>query len=68
MQKYVDEQIAALTLHVSLSCLRNWRWKGQGPKYRKVGRMIRYEQHELEEFMDQTIVSPASCSVEPTTQ
>lgn len=32
--------------------LANWRSRGEGPPFRKVGRMIRYSAEELDRFID----------------
>lgn len=49
----VDEREAAAILNVSLSVLRNWRWKKAGPRYRKLGRrMVRYHVADLAAFAE----------------
>lgn len=35
----------------TLSC---WRSRGHGPKFRKVGRLVRYKSDDLEAWMDGT--------------
>jgi len=36
---------------VSPKTIDNWRWKGQGPRYHKIGRrLIRYHRAELAKF------------------
>lgn len=49
----LDERKAAAILDVSLSTLRNWRWRGnQGPHYRKIGaRLVRYHRDDLMAFV-----------------
>lgn len=49
----LDERKAAAILDVSLSTLRNWRWKGEGPRFRKIGgRMVRYHRADLAAFVE----------------
>ncbi|MFW8592817.1 helix-turn-helix domain-containing protein [Cribrihabitans neustonicus] len=42
---------AAAYLSVSSGTLANWRSKGNGPRYRAVGRMVRYHRDDLDAFM-----------------
>ena len=42
---------AARALGVSVSCLEAWRIKGRGPRFRKVGRLVKYADIDLEEFL-----------------
>lgn len=49
----VDEREAAAILGASVQTLRNWRWKRQPPRWKKVGaRLIRYSRADLEAFVD----------------
>lgn len=51
----VDEREAAATLGVATHTLQNWRWKGIGPRARKVGaRLVRYHRADLAAFIDGT--------------
>lgn len=39
----VDEKEVAAILDVAVQTLRNWRWRGEGPPYVKIGkRLVRY--------------------------
>lgn len=40
-------------LGLNIASLRNWRWKGKGPKYIKVGHLVRYKQSDVNEFIDE---------------
>lgn len=51
-QKIMDEDAAAEYLSVSSGTLRIWRSKGRGPKYRKIGRMIRYDKSDLDVWLN----------------
>jgi predicted DNA-binding transcriptional regulator AlpA len=47
----VDEAEAAAILGVNRKTVANWRWKGQGPKYSKIGRrLVRYHRADLAAF------------------
>ena len=48
----VDEREASMILRVSVQTLRNWRWKREGPRYKKLGkRLVRYARSDLAEFI-----------------
>ena len=48
----VDENEAAAILGARVQTLRNWRWRGEGPRYRKIGlRLVRYEKRDLLAFI-----------------
>ena len=48
----VDEREAAAILDAQVQTLRNWRWKGLGPRYRKIGkRLVRYYKPDLLAFI-----------------
>lgn len=47
------EREAAAILGVSIQTLRNWRWRGEGPRYRKLGlRLVRYLRADLLAFIE----------------
>ena len=49
----LDENEAAASLSVAVQTLRNWRWKGEGPHYVKVGaRLVRYRRGDLAAFVE----------------
>lgn len=44
----LDETETTAYLRCAVSTLRNWRWKGEGPRFVKVGaRMVRYRRSDL---------------------
>jgi hypothetical protein len=47
----VDTNAAARLLGVSPRCLQNWRTRGGGPKYKKLGRGVRYAPADLDDFL-----------------
>lgn len=61
----MNEMQAAEYLGVSSATLRSWRCLKKGPKYRKIGKLIRYSQKDLGTWLDGnnvlTIDSPEAC-------
>ena len=48
----LTETEAAASLRVAVQTLRNWRWRGTGPRYRKIGqRLVRYARSDLQAFI-----------------
>lgn len=48
----LDEREAAAAFNISVQTLRNWRWKGTGPRYHKLGaRIVRYHRADLAAFI-----------------
>jgi hypothetical protein len=49
----VTETEAAAILGAQVQTLRNWRWKGIGPRTRKIGqRLVRYHRADLAAFIE----------------
>lgn len=49
----LDENAAAAALDVAVQTLRNWRWRGEGPRFVKVGtRLVRYRRGDLAAFVE----------------
>ena len=56
LRMYTEEEVSEM-LQVSLSQLRKWRMKenqesGQGPPFRKMGRLVRYPERGLVTFIN----------------
>lgn len=47
----LNEQNAALLLNVSVPTLRKWRYKGRGPKFLKLGSLVRYKPSDIEQWL-----------------
>ncbi len=43
---------AAQVLGISVKTLANWRWKGAGPSFNKIGGAIRYQVADLKSFIE----------------
>jgi hypothetical protein len=65
LQNLLDEGAAARALGVSPNTLRKWRCIGKGPRYVKVGRLIRYRPSALEAFSDANDVEPSDHTTNP---
>lgn len=47
-----DERFAAAYLAVSVDTLRTWRKQNRGPRYRRIGRCVRYSLADLVAFAE----------------
>lgn len=56
----MDEFGAAQHLNVAVKTLRNLRWKGGGPRFVKLGRLVRYRRSSLDAFIDANTRSSTS--------
>jgi hypothetical protein len=48
---YITELELAERLGVDVRCLRNWRLRGNGPPFYKLGRLVRYDLSESIEWV-----------------
>jgi hypothetical protein len=47
-----NEHFVASFCEVSLSTVRRWRYENRGPRYRKVGALVRYSLDDLIAWLD----------------
>ncbi len=47
----IDEPTLATRLGVSRSTLQSWRYTGRGPRFIKLGRMIRYRTTDVDAYL-----------------
>ena len=47
----VDEGRLATRLGVSRATLQSWRYCGKGPRYLKIGRLIRYRNSDVDAYL-----------------
>jgi hypothetical protein len=47
----IDEVALSIRLGIARSTLQSWRYSGRGPKYLKIGRLIRYRNGDVEAFL-----------------
>ena len=56
--KVVDDYSAADELGVAVQTMRNWRCRGQGPAYLKLGRSVRYRVEDIEQYKWKKRIDP----------
>lgn len=56
----LTEMEAAELLSVTKATLANWRWRGYGPSYLKIGRRVVYLRTDLEEWSTGQRVEPVA--------
>jgi predicted DNA-binding transcriptional regulator AlpA len=59
MNRLLDERAAAQLLSCSPALLRKWRRLGGGPRYCKIGSLVRYSEADLTAFIEQSRVEAA---------
>jgi len=52
MQNFLTEKEVARQINVSLASLRRWRLMQRGPRFVKVGALVRYRPEDLEHWME----------------
>lgn len=52
MSDLLTTEAAAARLGVAPQTMTDWRWKSRGPKFVKVGRLVRYRLSDLEAWLD----------------
>lgn len=53
--EFMDTRAAAKYLNLSPHTLDRWRWSGDGPKYVKFGRSVRYRIQDLAAFVEESL-------------
>ncbi len=48
----LNEHEAAALLSLAVPTLRRWRWSGNGPRFAKIGRAVRYDPAELRTYIE----------------
>ena len=59
-QRVLSDAEVAERLGVSPFTVRAWRHKGQGPRFMKMGRAVRYRAEDVEAFKQTVLVDPAT--------
>ena len=60
MEKLVNEHGAAAIIGCSIALMRKWRRFGDGPRYCKLGRLVRYKQADSDNFLADHLVEPTA--------
>ena len=57
----LDESEASAHLNIAIQTLRNWRWRGIGPRFVKLGkRAVRYRRGDLDAFVEAGVTGKAA--------
>ena len=59
-QRVLSDAEVAERLGVSPFTVRAWRHKGQGPRFMKMGRAVRYRAEDVEAFKQTALIDPAA--------
>lgn len=46
---------AAIYLKIKTATLEQWRWNGNGPRFIKLSRSVRYRRSDLDDFMNSRV-------------
>jgi len=49
---FMNEHQVADHLCISVATLQRWRWANKGPVYFKMGRSVRYDEKDVQSFVD----------------
>lgn len=52
IESLLDERDVARWIRVSVATLRYWRGEGKGPRYRKVGQLVRYSPSDVQDWLN----------------
>jgi hypothetical protein len=52
LEAYIDDKTLASTGIATLATIRRWRLEGKGPRYIKVGRLVKYRISDVRAFLD----------------
>ena len=65
LAKLLTETQVSMVFNISINTLRYWRQCGDGPNYIKLGKLVRYDEGELESYLQRrTCVSKARATAE----
>jgi len=53
LEKLLTEKEAGDLLGIEVKTLQYWRWKGGGPEFVKIGRLVRYSPAALKSYCEQ---------------
>ena len=56
MEKLLTEAEVANNYNCKVSGLRRWRRERRGPKFLKLGRLVRYRQGDVEEYLEKSCI------------
>ena len=53
----MDYRAAAAYIGCSTAALRQWKRLGKGPSYHKIGKLVRYHQHDLDSWLAKRLIA-----------
>jgi hypothetical protein len=59
------EDEAAKELNVRPQTMAAWRYRGKGPSYVRVGKLIFYKPSQIREYVDASVVRPCAQVIAP---
>ena len=62
MKQNLTEKDLSLILNISTRTLQDWRQRGYGPTYLKLGKSVRYSQVEVNNFISNALQSSTSAT------
>jgi excisionase family DNA binding protein len=65
MVNLMTEQEVSKRLNVSVASLRRWRLLGRGPRFLKVGSLVRYQAEELDAWLASLPTGGTATTVRP---
>jgi predicted DNA-binding transcriptional regulator AlpA len=51
LEKLIEEKDLAESLQVSPGTLRTWRTEGKGPRFHRIGQLIRYSPSDVKDWL-----------------
>jgi len=60
MEPLLDQHEAALLLGISARTLERYRVAGTGPRFSRIGRLVRYRQSDIAEYIEQHLHASTS--------
>ena len=66
MMTMCDERRASKLLGCSVALLRRMRFEGRGPKFTRIGRLVRYPEDWLHQYIEENAVRPLDVEYEKT--
>jgi excisionase family DNA binding protein len=63
MEQLLDQHEAAKLLGISVRTLERHRLTGTGPRFARIGRLVRYRQSDIAEYIEQNIRTSTSSAL-----
>lgn len=55
----LDPAVVACRIHVPVRTLANWRYRGEGPNYVKIGKRVLYRSVDVTAYIEARVVTPS---------